>query len=36
MVEQPCVSQPQGEFLPAIRIRDLTKTFGTLTAIDNV
>jgi NitT/TauT family transport system ATP-binding protein len=36
MVEQPRVGTPQGESSPAIRIRDLTKTFGALTAIDDV
>jgi NitT/TauT family transport system ATP-binding protein len=35
-VEQPCVSTPQDASSPAIRIRDLTKAFGALTAIDNV
>jgi NitT/TauT family transport system ATP-binding protein len=35
-VGQACVSTPQGESAPAIRIRGLGKTFGALTAIDNV
>jgi NitT/TauT family transport system ATP-binding protein len=36
MAGQPCGGNPPNESLPAIRMRDLTKTFGTLTAIDNV
>src|SRR5215208_2126166 len=34
--EQPCGGNPQDASLAAIRIRSLTKTFGALTAIDNV
>src|SRR5215212_8062412 len=34
--EQPCCGNPQDASLAAIRIRSLTKTFGALTAIDNV
>src|SRR5215217_2153129 len=34
--EQPCGGDPQDASLAAIRIRSLTKTFGALTAIDNV
>src|SRR5215216_3719857 len=34
--EQPCGGNPQDASLAAIGIRSLTKTFGALTAIDNV
>jgi NitT/TauT family transport system ATP-binding protein len=34
--EQPCGGNPQDASPPAIRIRDLSKTFGGLTAVDSV